>query len=239
MYDFYAVCIILFMVFMQIIGLFCAALMDSKITKQDRVVILVNCFFTSILVIQNYLECHLGYDNSNYYLRTIVGILGYTLRPLILMMWIYLMRNNQKLIFAWVIVIINTLIHLTALFSGICFSITTENKFVRGPLGYTCHVVSGILLLYLFWLSTEKYTESLNSKIDNDKSSSTEIKKYQYGLEGLSLSALVIIIVLSVVMDSKIYSEDVPITFLTAAIATCNVFYYIWLRFSFSDKIQK
>ena len=49
MYDFYAICIIYFMVFMQIIGLFCAALMDSKITKQDRVVILVNCFFTSIL----------------------------------------------------------------------------------------------------------------------------------------------------------------------------------------------
>ena len=117
----------------------------------------------------------------------------------------------------------------------------------RGPLGYSCHVISGVLLLYLFWLSTDTYIESVNFGIDKNKSASIpdvsnsvssinmrqELKKYGYGLEALIPTFCVLVIIVSVVLDSKIYLADQPIAFLTMAIVSCNLFYYLWLHLGF------
>ena len=39
----------------------------------------------------------------------------------------------------------NGLIYLTAIFSDISFTIDEKNMFRRGPLGFSCHIASGIL----------------------------------------------------------------------------------------------
>ena len=52
---------------------------------------------------------------------------------------------------------INAAIHMTAFFSPICFYIDSVTGFCRGPLGYTCHVVSAVLLFRLIWLTFSEY----------------------------------------------------------------------------------
>ena len=239
--------LVYFAVFLQLIGLTFAAIIDPYINKKHRLVILINCALTLVLIIQNYLDYSFSLDNSKYFGRIIVGIVGYSVRPIIIVMWLYLIRRNQNLKIAWGLVIVNALIHMTALFSDICFTISTDNSFMRGPLGFTCHVVSAILLLYLFWLSADMYIESVNKKIDskvvsqvNDISGGLtsekmkqELRKYGYGLEGLVPTWCVLTIIISVVLDSEVFFDYEPIVFLTIAIVSCNLFYYIWMHLGF------
>ena len=253
MNDYFSVYLIYISVFLQLIGLTFAAIIDPYISKKHRTVILINCFLTLVLIIQNYLECSFGLTESMYFQRLIVSIIGYSVRPVIVVMWLYLMRRNQNLKIAWGLVIVNALIHMTALFSGICFTITPSNTFSRGPLGYTCHIVSAVLLLYLLWLSADMYIDSVNRKIDskglsqvNDISEGLsgeqmkqELMKYGYGIEGFVPTWCVLTIVFAVILDSKLYSDYEPIVFLTVAIVSCNLFYYIWLHLGFVREREK
>lgn len=239
--------LIYFAVFLQLIGLTFAAFVDPYISKRHKTVILINCLLTFVLIMQNYMDCSFSLQPTMFFQRKVTGIIGYSIRPVILVMWLYLICKNQRLIFAWALVIINALVHLTALFSGVCFTITPENVFERGPLGYTCHMISAVLLVYLFWLSADMYVESVDRKITskgnvqiNDISQGLssdqmkqEIMKYGYGIEGLLPVACVLIIIISVILDSKIVFDYEPIVFLTIAIVSSNLFYYIWLHLGF------
>ena len=239
-----------FVVFLQLIGLTIAVIVDPYIIKKHRIVILINCALTLILIAQNYLDCTFSLDDTKVFPRLIVSILGYAIRPLILIMWLYLIRRDQKLIVAWILVILNAIVHMTAFFSGVCFTISSDNSFVRGPLGYTCHVISAVLLLYLYWLSADMYIENVNDQIDegaakaasgiSSTTSNNQMKqdfmRYSYGLGALVPTVCVLIIVISVVMDSRIGGMYQPIAFLTIAITSCNLFYYIWLHFGFARK---
>ena len=53
--------------------------------------------------------------------------------------------------------ILNTLIAPTALFSGVCFSYSDKNEFVRGPLGYSAFAASGFYLILLVILTNKLY----------------------------------------------------------------------------------
>lgn len=53
--------------------------------------------------------------------------------------------------------ILNMLIASTALFSGVCFSYSDKNEFVRGPLGYSAFVASGFYLILLVILTNKLY----------------------------------------------------------------------------------
>lgn len=94
-------------------------------------------------------------------LRVVVSILGYALRPtnicfvIILSCGDRVSQKFKKLIAAPVI--LNALVVATALFSGICFSYTEKNEFVRGPLGYSTFVVSGMYLVLLVILTNKFY----------------------------------------------------------------------------------
>ena len=68
----------------------------------------------------------------------------------------------------WALAGINALIHLTAFFSNICFSINSRGEFCRGPLGYTCHIVSKseawILILYALLIVAAVVADSAIAK---------------------------------------------------------------------------
>lgn len=219
-----------FIIFTQVAILIFAVLFDSLINKKQKAIMMTNVLLVILLIIQNYFEYRFNVVSVNVTGRIITGIVGYSIRPVIIVMWIYLVRKNQKIIISWMLCIINFLIHLTALFSGVCFTITSENAFTRGPLGYTCHVVSGILLLYLFWLSADKYIDSTYEGNKDLEKKEDSLKSYKYGLEGLVPTLCVFLIIVAVIMDSELYVEDSPIVFLTAAVVSCSLFYYLWLH---------
>ena len=55
--------------------------------------------------------------------RTVTAIIGYSIRPIIIVMFFDIIEYKQRKRWMWLLVVLNTLIHLTTFFSNICFAI--------------------------------------------------------------------------------------------------------------------
>ena len=88
-------------------------------------------------------------------LRVIFAALGYTARPAIAFFLALVPAyriNNQKLTRVMIaMLIINSLIAFSALFSPIAFSFSSDNHFHRGPLGFTSFAVGAVYLVILVY----------------------------------------------------------------------------------------
>ena len=84
----------------QIFGEVLAVWIDPYIHEDKRRVFLVIMFIVSSLVVQNYTGYLLDTKGSMPYARTLVGIYGYCIRPVIIVLFCYLININRKLC-AW------------------------------------------------------------------------------------------------------------------------------------------
>ncbi|MBR1389965.1 MAG: hypothetical protein IJ567_00690 [Lachnospiraceae bacterium] len=119
---------------LQLIGLIFAVRIDPYIRRKHRKVMLIIIAVDFSLVAQNIIGFVLDAFRTYPYERTLVGIYGYCVRPLILLLFFYIVSEKKKHTTAWALIGINTIVHLTALFSGICFSIDADDHFHRGRL---------------------------------------------------------------------------------------------------------
>lgn len=137
---------LLLVVFMCIFLLFNTAL-DKRISR----LFLISIFYILILLTADSIESWTESLASPTRLRIFVSALGYTLRPLVILNVILLLirskKNNHKLLF--LPGVINGIISFSALFTDIAFSYSADNQFVRGPLGISAYIVSGLYLLIL------------------------------------------------------------------------------------------
>ena len=205
---------------LQLIGLTLAVLIDPYIRKKHRRIMLLIIVVVFSLLVQNELDHLLDLDGTMPFARTLVSIYGYCVRPLILALFLLLFGKRRLDPAVWILIGLNTVIHLTALFSDICFSIGSNNVFYRGPLGYSCHIVSGILLLSLLWVTL--------------RADATARKR-----ELVIPTCNALAIVLSVVLDSLLFDRLFPVDFLTITVVSCSVFYYIWLHLQFVREHEK
>ena len=144
--------------------------------------------------------------------RIVVDICCYAARPLAIVLLLRVLEPEKRHPVCWVLLGVNAAIHLTALFSPICFTLDPTGFFIRGPLGYTSHIVSGILLAYKTWVSVRI--------------------SYRSGRRESLLPVIsVLLIVASVALDSQI--SDVPVPMVTYAMVLSCVLYYIWLHLRF------
>lgn len=208
--------VILIPLLLQLFGLLFAVLSDSYIKKKHKRVMFVIILLVFILIVQNCMEHLLTIQFFLPKLRIIVGIIGYTIRPIILLMFFYIVDDAEKHIPFWILIAVNFLVTLTALFSDICFTIDANNHFKRGALGYTTHIVSGIMILYLLYLTLR------NIKITRKAESLIPISN-------------VVFIIAAVILDmSDLQLGNICyVTFLTIAIVSGSLFYYIWLHLQF------
>lgn len=187
-------------------GLFFAVLTDNYFEKKQKWNYLLLIFLVLCLAVQNYAEMLAARGEPKDLTRTILSIAGYVIRPVILLLFYYLVDPHRKYRQGWVLVGINTAIHLTALFSPICFSIV-NNSFLRGPLSYTCLYVSAVLLAGLIWLTIRRARQA----------------------RARAIGLLIIpIIIVGVWLDGAVGSAEQPVTFLTIATASCCTLYYVW-----------
>lgn len=207
--------IIWFSFVLQFVLLLTVILLDPYLRKEKRKLLLLVILLNGTLVLQNYME-YFFHDNNIVFARLLTAIYGYCARPLIITLFCHVLSGKRRHGIAWLLTGINAVVHLTALFSNICFTITPDNHFIRGPLGYTCHVISVILLAYLVWLSFSEYRA---------------LKK------GLGFIMLVnsLMIAVAILMDgfTNYKYEFSSVTFLTVAIVICSIFYYIWLHLQY------
>ena len=204
--------IVLVILAVQLFGLLLSVIIDPYVRNKKKLLIEVILLLFSLLL-QNYMEYRFVTDINMPHLRIIAGIYGYSVRPMILALFCCILKSNGRSKIVWILNIINVSVHLTALFSDICFTITEDNRFIRGPLGYTCHIISGLLLAYLLVYTFREFVH---------------VKKSDMIIPILN----VLVIPISVIFDSKYYI-NAPYTFLTVSVVTGTMFYFIWLHMQF------
>ena len=200
--------------FLQLVGLAFVVVIDPYIRRKHKRILLLNVFLVVSLIIQNYMDYALKLNSSSNFALKCWAVYGYAIRPVIITLYLYIISDRKKHGVTWILLSINCLIYMTTFFSHICFWYTEEKHFHRGPLGFSCHIVSGILLLEIMMIS---------------------IKKYRSGRRTESWIPIMnaVTIITAILLDTMNYVDVEPVSFLTIAIVSNSIFYYIWLHIQF------
>lgn len=111
--------------------------------KQKRVFLLL-LTLVLLLIAQNYPDTLFYKWETGDLSRTLTGMLGYLLRPIILLLLYYLVEPEGRFWQGWTLVGVNSALSLTPLFSRLVFYID-GNSYHGGPLSKTCLIVSTAL----------------------------------------------------------------------------------------------
>ena len=204
-----------------LLGLFLVVLMDPYIQKTERRIMLIIMAMTGALVIDQFASFYSEMEAPNYIMNTITSIIAYSLRPAILVMFCSIVDSKSRHFFEWGLAIVNMLIHMTALFSHICFWITPDNHFLRGPLGYTSHVVCAVLLLRFLALSLRGYSKGKR-------------------MESFVQVFIALLIVVATCLDS--FGGEwrfFQVSLILPTIVICTVFEYIWLHLQYVREYEQ
>ena len=204
---------------LQLGGLAFAAAVDAYFGKREKRIFLLILILVLCLIAQNYVDMLLCRGRAKDLARTISAIVGYVLRPVILLLIYYLVEPGRSFRLGWILVGINTVVHLTAFFSPICFSIR-NNTYEAGPLSRTCLVVSLVLLAGLVWMSV------LRSRKTRGKEIWIPV-------------AVAPIVLVSVLLDYRVGAAEQPVTFLTIAIVGCCTLYYLWPHLQSARQVER
>ena len=198
-----------------LIGLGFTVWVDPYIGRERRRVMLLIVLLSLSLVAQNMLEYRFTVTQPRRDLRTALTIYGYAVRPVILILFLYIVHEKKKKLWPWwVLTGINAAVYLSALFSPVSFWIDEGTCYHGGPLASSCILCSMILLGALLM-------EAVRNRRKN-------------GRWSLWIPAFVFcMIVTSVELDYNVKEGQLPISFLTIAITVGSVFYYVWLHLQF------
>ena len=205
--------------FLQLFVLALAISIDVYISAGQRRTMKMIIALTFLLVVQDGLSYLLDLAGTYPFERTLAAILGYSIRPLILLLFILFVDEKRSLRPYWVLAGVNVLIYMTALFSGICFSIDAFNTFRRGPLGLSCHLVSAVFLFQLARLTALQNGMSQKS--------------------GARIPAFNMILIVASVLTDTLLRRVLPVSLLTTAIVSCSLSYYIWLHYQFAHRHEQ
>lgn len=130
---------------------------DKEITRRFSISIML----LIVVTVAENIEYAMSLRAEPTMVRVWMSIIGYTVRPLIIYVLILILKyqsRKERLLLA-IPAMINMVVAFTALFSDISFSYDEANEFVRGPLGFTPHICSGIYLLLILILSAQFFKE--------------------------------------------------------------------------------
>ena len=209
-----------FLVLFLLAGLAFTVIYDQHLRKDQRRTMLEIVGLCCALLVQNYLEDWLAAGDARVLARTVTSIAGYTIRPLVIVMFVRIVSPRRRILPAWILVGVNACVYLTALFSHVAFWIDEENHFRGGPLRFTCLVVSALLLMFLFWLTVTEYRKAPPRE--------------------MVMPILIITMVsASIWLDGEVHSARQPVTFLTVAMVISCSFYYNWLHMQFAREHEE
>ncbi len=204
---------ILLPLLITLVGLGFAVTVDKYFSKTQKRVFRQIFALVLVLTAQNYLELRVTDAGNCDLVRTLLAILGYCIRPVILLLFFYLVKPDGRYWPAWVLIGINAALYLTALFSKAVFYIQ-NNRFHQGPLHSACLLLSLALLAWLLWLTVQKYRE--------------------YRGKELVIPLFIVPVILgSIVLDDHVGKARQPVSFLTIAIVCSCMLYYLWLHLQF------
>ena len=201
---------------LALIGLVFAVSIDPYIKKPiKRVILTIDGIVMSIILcncVSNLLESI--WRPEYLFLETAQAVYCYIMRPVVIVLFIYIVWDNPKRRLLWIPVFLNTCMYLTAFFNPWTFRIAEDSgRFVRGPMGYTAHFVSYFLLFAFLFIVLVQFTR---------------LK----GFHRMIPIANVFLAALGPVLDSRCHTNG-TITFTEIATVFCCVFFYTWLHLQF------
>ena len=199
-----------------IVGLFVIVILDSYTNRKRKRIYFAIIALTFLLVMQNFVEYYLTWCIKARMWRIFVSVLGYSIRPAIIVLFAYLFKPDMKHLVAWGLVVFNALMHSTAFFAKIVFTISPKNDYAGGPLWALCYVISLILLIYLAGLGFWSY-----------KGKKFNVKEAVFHL------FWIVIIILGIVSDFLWGSDRQWVAYVTISVVIAVVYSYIWLHQQF------
>ncbi len=207
--------IIFLSLIMLLAGVFVFGVTDGFVDKRRKKIYIALVILVIALIFQNYCEYYLVEYVVNVKARTFVSVCGYSIRPIIIVLFIYLVSPEKKHILASSLAGINFFAYTTAFYSELSIGFTDDNHFYGGPLRYTCLIISGILLIYNIVVIVLEFRKEKKKNL----------------LIPIILTALVVVgIILDIVSDYRINHR---VDYITIMIVASTVFYYIWLHIQF------
>lgn len=209
----------------QIVGLTAAVLVDSYICSKNRRILLINIGLLIILILQNIADDLLTKGDPNIHpevimQRTAVSVLGYCIRPIVLVLFCYIVCPVRKCRIPWTLIGVNAAVHFTAFFSHICFWIDDNNAYQGEPLNYFCLYVSALLFVFLIFLTIREFYYARN-------------KSFWIPI------LCTVYIVFGVLLDYNVGWNEQPVTFLTISMIGSCLFYYLWLHLQFVKEHER
>lgn len=205
---------VLFPLILLLLGLAFTVVIDPYIRREHRRTMLLISVLCLTLIIQNYWDYILTIGVPRRMLRTIVSIYGYSIRPVILILFLYIILPKGKRRLFWILAGLNAALYLSALFSPVTFWIDQGNHYHGGPLASSCFYISLVLLICLL-------VQTYRSRRTTGK---WDVWLPIY---------VIVMIVTSIYFDFKNKEGQQSISFLTIAIIVGSVIYYIWLHLQF------
>ena len=205
---------------LEIVGMILIVAIDPYIQKIHKRTILINIALLTTIVLQNLTEDYFTYYGDVPPTRTLLAIYAYVVRPVVILLFCYVIEPKKKHTPMWILLGVNAIINATAMFSHICFWIE-NNHFHRGPLGYSSHICSGILLMYSLYLvfSTAKSGRC----------------RLQIIIPIFNFCT----IVFAILLDTFIVHTQLGITYLTVAMVNSCLFLTYWLHLQFVNDHEK
>ena len=188
--------------------------LDAYLSAERKRVMVIIVALVFSLILQNYMDNRLSLAEVYNALRIPVSIYGYAIRPVILVMFLYIVKPRGRYRVAWAMVGANAAVYLTAFFSSIAFYFSSNGHFHAGPLRHTCTLISAVLYAWLFWLTMRQFRP----------------RQRRESWIPILVTAL---IGGAAIMDFTVAFIEQPVSYLTMAIAISCVFYYIWLHLQF------
>ena len=204
----------LFPVVFVLAGLTFTVVIDPYISRNHRRIMLAIIALSIVLIAQNIVEDSLAGGQFHWLWRTAASVVGYSVRPVFLILFLYIVQPNRKHLIWWRLAAVNCAVYMTEFFSRLSVWIDADNHYRGGPLSDTCLIVCAVLLAELLLQSVRMEPAG---------------RKRDAAIHVL----LVVMLVAALILDYQVGSRKQPVTFLTMAIIVCSVFYYIWLHLQF------
>jgi len=205
---------------LQFIGVAFAAALDSTLGKNRQRIMIALIALSFLLVLQNYAEYVLVEWVFAPTWRTFVAALGYSLRPAIIVLFVYMISPKGKHWWTWILVAINAIMHSTAFFTSLVFTITDENAWGGGPLNDLCLIISSILLAYHLFVGAREFSQE---------------KK----IGALMPVVFTLVVIAGIVLDAtKNFYIQHWVDYVTISVVACCTFYYMWMHFVFTSRYR-
>ena len=195
---------------LQLIGLAVVITADSYLQrKQKRILLFIVVLVLSLAALDRW-DALPESGGRGVPLRTLALIYGYSIRPVILILYLKTLDLNRNRRPLWLAAAVNAVIYASALFSGAAFRLTEENRLIGGTLGYSCHVLCAAFLVLLVYESLQK-------------------SRQKKAVSGVILVLIAGLIPAAAVWD-RLHGSSGPVGCLTVVTVSACLFYYLWLH---------